>query len=297
MLCRLLGRDFRLQLCREPGLLFCGQPVGLFRPVGQIEPGDDTEQHRGDAFDDEQPLPSPQAHHAVKPEQQAGDRRADHGGNGNGDGERGEKPPAIFRRIPIGQIKNDAGEEAGFGHAQQEAQHVKAQLAAHRRHRGGDNAPGHHDAGDPAAGAEFLQREVARHLEDEIADEEDAGAPGEDQRRELQVRVHGQRGEAEIDAVEIGKEIGQHQKRDQPPRDRADGGSFDVTFGWRGGLVHGFPPSGFLLPTTISGGRHRLQCKMPALGSTRHSAGEGLRSGGAAMSARRLAADETYSAS
>ena len=263
---RLLGRDLRLQLCREPCLLFCCQPVRLFRPVGQIEPGDDAEQHRGDALDDEQPLPAPQAHHAVEPEQQARDRRADHGGNGNGDGEGGEEPRAIFRRIPVGQIENDAGEEAGFRHAEQEAQHVEAHLAADGRHQRRDDAPGHHDAGDPAAGAEFLQREIARHLEDEIADEEDAGAPGEDQRRELQIRVHGQRGEAEIDAVEIGKEIGQHQKRDQPPRDRADGGGFDLAFGWRGGLAHGFLPSGFLLPTTISGGRHRLQRRMPALG-------------------------------
>src|SRR5207302_10334514 len=63
----------------------------------------------------------------------------------------------------------------------------------------------------------------------------------EDQRRELQIRIHGERGEAEIDAVEVGKEVGQHQKRNQPPRDRTDGGSFDVAFGWRGGLVHVFP--------------------------------------------------------
>jgi len=30
------------------------------------------------------------------------------------------------------------------------------------------------------------------------------------------------------------------------------------------------------LPTTISWGRHRLQCRMPALGQHGHSAGEGL---------------------
>ncbi len=223
------------------------------------------------------------------PSSRPGDRRADHGGNGNGDGKSCKEPRAVFGRVPIGEIKNDAGEEAGFRHAEQEAQHVKAQLAAHHRHCGGDYAPGHHDARDPAAGAEFLERQIARHLEDEIADEEDAGAPGEDQRRELQIRIHGERGEAEIDAVEIGKEIGQHQKRDQPPGDRADSGSFDVAFGWRGGLAHGFLPSCFLLPTTISGGRHRLQCRMPALGQHGHSAGEGL-----AVEARRQA---LYSAS
>ena len=127
MLRRLLGRDLRLRACAA-SQAFCsaGQPVGLLRPVGEIEPGDDAEQHRGDALDDEQPLPALQPHRAVEPEQQARDRRADHGGDGNGDGEGGEKARAIFRRIPIGQIENDAGEEAGFGDAEQEAQDVEA---------------------------------------------------------------------------------------------------------------------------------------------------------------------------
>ena len=122
-------------LADKPGLLFRGQPVGLLRPVGEIEPGDDAEQHRGDALDDEQPLPALQAHHAVEPEQEARDRRADHGGDGNGDGEGGEEPRAIFCRVPIGEIENDAGEEAGFRDAEQEAQHVEAHLAADDRHR------------------------------------------------------------------------------------------------------------------------------------------------------------------
>jgi hypothetical protein len=89
--------------------------------------------------------------------------------------------------------------------------------------------------------------QIARHLEDEIADEEDAGAPGEYRRREFQLGVHGQRGEAEIDAVEVGQEIGQHQERNQPPRDRADGGGLKLALGGArrdggGGLAHGVSP-------------------------------------------------------
>ena len=61
--------DFGVQLRLEPRLLFRRQPIRLLRPVGQIEPGDDAEQHRGDALDDEQPLPTPQAHHAVEAKQ------------------------------------------------------------------------------------------------------------------------------------------------------------------------------------------------------------------------------------
>jgi hypothetical protein len=43
--------------------------------------------------------------------------------------------------------------------------------------------------------------------------------------------VGSQRGEAEIDAIEIGKEIGQHQKRNQPSRDRANSGSLKLASG------------------------------------------------------------------
>jgi len=94
-------------------------------------------------------------------------------------------------------------------------------------------------------GAELFQRQIARHFEDEIADEEYAGAPGKDDRRELQFGVHGQRGEAEIDAIEIGKEVGQHQKRNEPPRDRADNGGLNFAprgaQGSDGGSGHAFP--------------------------------------------------------
>ena len=193
-------------------------------------------------------MPAFQSHRAIESEQQAGDRRADHGGDRDGDGEGGQKTRAIFRRIPIGQIENDAREKSRLGDAEQKAQGVKTPDPADHGHQRGDDAPRHHDARDPAAGAEFLQRQIARHLEDEIADKEDAGAPGEDDRRKFQLRVHGQRGEAEIDAVEIGQEIGQHQKRDQPPRDRADRRGLKLALGAAcrggngGGLAHRFLP-------------------------------------------------------
>ena len=48
----------------------------------------------------------------------------------------------------------------------------------------------------------LLQHEVARDLEQEIADEEDAGAEAEYRRREAEILVHGERGEADIDPVE-----------------------------------------------------------------------------------------------
>src|ERR1700737_194412 len=234
MLRGFLGGDFTFELRGQPGLLLGGEPTGLRRPVGEIEPGHDAEQNGRNALDDEKPLPAFQSERAVESEQEVGDRRTDHGGNRDGDGEGGEKAGAIFRRVPIGQIENDARKETGFRHAEQKAHCVEAPDPADDRHQCGDDTPGHHDPRDPAAGAEFFERQIARHLEDEIADEEDAGAPCEHRRREFQLGIHGQRGEAEIDAIEIGKEIRQHQERNQPPRDRADRRGFEFALSGAG---------------------------------------------------------------
>jgi hypothetical protein len=47
----------------------------------------------------------------------------------------------------------------------------------------------------------MLQSKIVWHLEQEIADEEDAGARAEDRGREPEIVVHGESGEADIDAV------------------------------------------------------------------------------------------------
>ena len=68
MLHCLLSRDFGIKLCLEPRLLLRGQPIRLLRPIGEIEPRDNAQQHRGNALEDEQPLPALEAHHAVESE-------------------------------------------------------------------------------------------------------------------------------------------------------------------------------------------------------------------------------------
>src|SRR5581483_1367239 len=110
------------------------EPVRLLRTISEIEPGDNAKQHRGNALENEQPLPALQTHRAVEPKQQARDRRTDHGRDRYGDREGREEAAAIFGRIPIGEIEDDTGEESGFRGAEQEAQDVKAPLAADKGH-------------------------------------------------------------------------------------------------------------------------------------------------------------------
>src|SRR5690606_35508776 len=55
-------------------------------------------------------------------------------------------------------------------------------------------------------------------LEEEVADEEEAGAQPVHGFAELQVGEHVQLGEADVDAVEVGDDVAQHQERQQSPR-------------------------------------------------------------------------------
>src|SRR5271165_460089 len=96
-------------------------------------------------------------------------------------------PP--FRK-PEAQIKNNAREEACLGHAQQESQDVERYGAVDQRKRGGDNAPGNHHPGDPAAGSDAMKNQVARNLEQEIADEENAPSQAKHRRGQPQILAH-----------------------------------------------------------------------------------------------------------
>jgi len=120
---------------------------------------------------------------------------------------------ALGGRNPVGEIEDDAREEAGFGDAQQKAHRIEAPLAADEGHGDGDEAPADHDARDPDARAEFLHRQIARHLEQDIAGEKDAGADAEHRRAEAEIVVHGERGEADIDPVEEIDGVAKAEKR------------------------------------------------------------------------------------
>src|SRR6185436_3356445 len=80
------------------------------------------------------------------------------------------------------------------------------------------HAPAEHDARDPDACAETLEEHVARNLERGVADEEDAGAEPEPRGRQAEVRVHGERREADVHAIEEGEEIEHAQQWDESPR-------------------------------------------------------------------------------
>jgi hypothetical protein len=93
----------------------------------------------------------------------------------------------------------------------------------------------------PNARADLFQDDVARHFEQEVTPEEGAGRHAVSRGIEAEILVHGQRGEADIDTIEIAQEINQTGQRQQPPIDLAHGRSFDA-HGRADIRAHGYLP-------------------------------------------------------
>ncbi len=113
------------------------------------------------------------------------------------------------------------GKESGLGYAEQQTDDVEAEHAGHQRLRARDDAPGEHDAGDPAPRTEAVEQQIAGHFEEKIGDKEHAGRAAERGGRKAQILAHGGAGETDIHPVEIGDEIAEHQKRHDTAGDLA----------------------------------------------------------------------------
>ena len=105
--------------------------------------------------------------------------RADHSGQRLCEIEQCQDLVAVTRRHPGRQEQNCTWEEASFSNTQQEAQDVELGCAGNPSEQKGDDAPCHHDTGEPFACAKFVQREIARHFKNDIADKEDTGGKTE----------------------------------------------------------------------------------------------------------------------
>ena len=185
----------------------------------------------GHRLDEEKPLPAGESADAMHAEDRAGNRRTHDAGEHAAEREEGDGARAFPVRIPVGEVKHDAGEKSGLRRAEEEAHHVKRRGAVdeHEAHR--DDAPDDHDPRDPDARADAMQDEVARHFEDEIADEKEARAEAvnavENGRIDAQHFLQMQLGEADIDAVDVGDDVTEKEQRQEAPGDLRERGAFE----------------------------------------------------------------------
>ena len=169
-----LRRPFALQLPGQPSLLVRRQPARLLRPVGEEEEASQTAQHRRPALDHQHPTPTGQPGKIVEVVEDPGaERRSNQIRNRNRSREHGDRGSLLALAEPIGQIDDDAGEEACLRHAQQEAKQVELRARLHEGCQDRHRAPGQQDTRDPNPWTVSVHQDVAWHLEQEVADKED----------------------------------------------------------------------------------------------------------------------------
>ncbi len=227
---RRLGLRLLVERVLQRVFLVRVQPLGMLDAIVEIEQGDDAQHHGRQAFEHEQPLPPGPAVMAVEVVQDpARHRPADQAGQRHRAHEPGGHLAAPRRRIPISEIEDDARKEPGLGHAEQKPHHIELRRRGDEQRERGNQPPGDHDAGDPHPRANPVKNEVARHLEQKIAEKKDARAEPVHRIGKPEVALHLQLGEANVHPVEIGDEIAQDQEGNDAPADAA----ID-RFGWRG---------------------------------------------------------------
>ena len=229
---------FRLHLGNQPFAFLIVQPLRVLRPVGQVRQHRPGQQDGRRCLDQEEPLPAMQSEYAVHGQQCPGNGRTDGDGDGHGGHEEGGHARAMAGRKPVAQVEDDPREKARLGSPEQEAQNIQADRPLHECRRARDDPPGEHDPGNPHPRPDPVQDEVRRDLEQKVADEEYPGGEPECRRGKPEILVHGQGGESDVDPVQVGDEIEQHDERHDPARQLANH-SFFKRLGHGGSRCHG----------------------------------------------------------
>ena len=170
------------------------------------------------ALDEEHPLPAVHVAGAGELHQGTADRPAENERHAHGEVDDAHHRHPLRLREPDGHDVHQRGIEAGLGRAEQEAQHVERGLALHEHHRGAQRAPGDGDPRDPPARPDLVHDQVARHLEQRVAEEEDPGAQAVRRGADPDVGLEGRLGQPDVGAVDEGHEVDQHQHRHQVQR-------------------------------------------------------------------------------
>jgi hypothetical protein len=124
----------------------------------------------------------------------------------------------VVSRERLRDVVDDARYEPGFRDAEQIAHHVE--LLGRRDERGQrrNDRPRQDDAREPALRADPLQDHVARHLEHDVAQRERTCAEAEHRVAETQIDHHLQFREADVDAVDVGGHVREHEDRQDAQR-------------------------------------------------------------------------------
>jgi hypothetical protein len=174
----------------------------------------------------------------IEREDQLRHRRADDDGDRGGHHEQRARACALGRRNPVGEIQHHAGEEARLGDPEHDARDVERRDAGHEHRRHRHESPDDHDPGDPQPRPDALEQQVARDLEQAVAEEEEPGADAVRGVAQMQVALQRRGGEPDVHAVDVGDDVADEREGDEPPCD-AGQDAWLVGGGERGRGDHG----------------------------------------------------------
>jgi hypothetical protein len=196
--------------CRQPPLFLDAQPLRLFGPVGQHLEHEKSEQNGRHSPKDEHELPSVDTHDVVHAHQDTGDRRGDDHGHRYRCHEERVGACAGLGGEPEREVEDHTREETSFCHPDEKPDDIEAGLIPSESRERGQNAPRQCDAGEPGPCPEFTHKDVARHFEEDVAEEQDAGAKAVGSGSEAQLGVHLQRCVTDVRAVDDRDDAEQH---------------------------------------------------------------------------------------
>src|SRR5271166_5856300 len=144
--------------------------------VVQVEQDEEAQDDRWRRLGDEQPLPAGETiatSEALHDEPR--ERAADDAGNRIASHQQCHHSGAPLRWKPVGEIQDHAREKASLRDAKDGPGAIELPRCVHEGRKGGNETPYHKHPANPAPGADFVQDDVARNLEQEVTDEENAG--------------------------------------------------------------------------------------------------------------------------
>ena len=207
---RLQFGGFPLQGGFQEAPFLGGNPLRFPRMIPDAEPPDGQPKERQQPFQDQHLLP------AIGAQQPAGKR------GGRRDGQRLAKipisvgPGAFASREPIGQQHHRRRKHAAFGNAQQKAHHLELPEGARQAAADRADAPGDQEQADDLARAPARRPIAARDLEQDVAEEENAGGLAFHPVVHQQVLHHGRDGgvQRQGDVRPVHVRDGVHDQRD-----------------------------------------------------------------------------------
>src|ERR1700732_5023619 len=150
-----------IHLALKPCFALRRQPFRVRRSVGQVEPADRSEDDCWCRLPKEQPFPPRESENAVQFEERCRDWRTEPDRHRDSGHETGDDAGAMMRWEPVREIEDHPVAEAGLGKAEGEPKDKEADWPLGEDEAARYDAPPNHDPGNPPAGTDFLQDQVA----------------------------------------------------------------------------------------------------------------------------------------